>query len=140
MDQAAAPQLATLARRQPTLDTRATLAHDLRAAIPDHAARILADPDWPALATVLADAEAGGHQPASLLKEAAEQRELHTARKPARVLIARIQHTARDPAPNLRAEAALMRTANSSTAHQPAKTPPTPPHAKLPNEHQRRHR
>jgi hypothetical protein len=139
-DQAAAPHLVTLAQRQPNPDTRATLAHDLRAAVPDHAARILADPDWPALATVLADAEAGGHQPASLLKEAAEQRELHTARKPARVLIARIQHTARNPAPNPRAEAALLRTATSSTGHQRANTLPTPPHAKPPNEHQHRHR
>jgi hypothetical protein len=119
-DQAVAPHLATLARRQPNVDVRATLAHDLRAAIPEHAARILADPDWPALATVLADAEAGGHQPARVLKEAAEQRELHTARKPARVLIARIQHTTRNPAPNLRAEAARLRS--DASGNLPANT------------------
>jgi hypothetical protein len=109
-DQAATSQLAALAQRQPNPDTRATLANDVRAAIPDHATRVLADPDWPALATILADAEAGGHQPARLLKEAAEQCELHTARQPARVLLGRIQHTSRNPAPNGRAEAALLRS------------------------------
>lgn len=72
----------------------------------DHAERILADPAWPALASVLGDAEARGHQPHQLLKEAAGQRELATARKPARVLITRIQHTGRNPAPNRLAEAA----------------------------------
>jgi hypothetical protein len=116
-NQAAAPQLAALAQRQPNPDTRAALANDLRAAIPDHAARILADPDWPALATVLADAEAGGHQPARLLKEAAGQRELHTARQPARVLLGRIQHTSRNPAPNPRAEAARLRSPAAGGSH-----------------------
>ncbi len=128
-DQAATPQLAALARRQPHPDTRATLAHDVRAAVPDHAARILADPDWPALATVLADAEAAGHQPARLLKEAAEQRELHTARMPARVLIGRIQHTARNPVANPRAEAARLRSPvnGTSRAVQADAPPPAAP-------------
>ncbi|WP_329133622.1 relaxase/mobilization nuclease domain-containing protein [Streptomyces sp. NBC_01476] len=138
-DQAAAPQLAALAQRQPNSDTRATLANDVRAAVPDHAARILADPDWPALATVLADAEAGGHKPARLLKEAAKQRELHTARMPARVLLARIQHTARNPAPNPRAEAALLRSTLRSTTRQHINEP-TPPRPIPPNDHQRRYR
>jgi hypothetical protein len=70
--------------------------------------RLLTDLVWPALATVLADAEARGHQPHQLLKEAAAQRELTTARQPARVLITRIQHTGRNPAPNRRAEAARL--------------------------------
>jgi hypothetical protein len=130
-DQAAAPRLAALATRQPNPDTRATLANDLRAAIPDHATRILADPDWPALATVLADAEAGGHQPARLLKEAAEQRELHTARLPARVLLSRIQHTSRNPAPNPRAEAARLRSPATGAfrvvqGHTPQPAAPNP--------------
>lgn len=60
---------------------------------------------WPALATVLAGAEAGGHKPHHLLKEAAAQRELDTARQTARGLITRIQHTGRNPVPNRRAEA-----------------------------------
>ncbi|MFE2426586.1 relaxase/mobilization nuclease domain-containing protein [Streptomyces sp. NPDC059373] len=125
-DHAAAQQLATLAQRQPKADTRNTLANDVRAAVPDHAARILADPGWPALATVLADAEAGGHKPHQLLKEAAAQRELATARQPARVLITRIQYTSRDPAPNRRAEAARRRTTTGAWAAG-CETPPTQP-------------
>ncbi|WOI63226.1 relaxase/mobilization nuclease domain-containing protein [Streptomyces fradiae] len=109
-DRALTPVVTSLTTRRPNDQARRTLAHDVRAAVPDHADRILADPAWPALATVLADAEAGGHKPHQLLKEAAAQRELTTARQPARVLIARIQHTSRNPAPNLRAEAARRRT------------------------------
>ncbi|MFJ8944243.1 relaxase/mobilization nuclease domain-containing protein [Streptomyces sp. NPDC102395] len=109
-DHAMSPVLAELENRQPKEQARLTLTSDVRAAVPDHAARILADPSWPALATVLADAEARGHQPHQLLKEAAAQRELNTARQPARVLITRIQHTSRNPAPNRRAEASRQRT------------------------------
>ncbi|MGW1363311.1 relaxase/mobilization nuclease domain-containing protein [Streptomyces chartreusis] len=109
-DRALTPVLESLSTRQPSDQARRTLAHDVRAAIPDHADRILTDPAWPALATVLADAEAGGHQPHQLLKEAATRRELTTARQPARVLITRIRHTSRNPAPNPRAEAARRRT------------------------------
>lgn len=86
-DHAAAAQLAALAHRQPKEEVRNTLASDVRSAVPEHAARILADPNWPALATVLADAEAGGHQPRQLLTEAAARRELTTARLPAKVLL-----------------------------------------------------
>ncbi|MFE1203057.1 relaxase/mobilization nuclease domain-containing protein [Streptomyces sp. NPDC058762] len=109
-DQALAPVLDNFATRQPGEQARRPLAHDVRAAIPDHADRILTDPAWPALATVLADAEAGGHEPHQLLKEAAARRELTTARQPAQVLITRIQHTSRNPAPNPRAAAARRRS------------------------------
>ncbi|WP_239149701.1 relaxase/mobilization nuclease domain-containing protein [Streptomyces sp. SID12501] len=116
-DHALVPTLAELERRQPKQEARRTLASDVRAAVPDHAERILTDASWPALATVLADAEAGGHQPHQLLKEAAAQRELTTARQPARVLITRIKHTGRNPVPNRRAEAARRR---STTGTWPA--------------------
>ncbi|MEI5098626.1 relaxase/mobilization nuclease domain-containing protein [Streptomyces sp. PmtG] len=109
-DRALAPTLAELAARPPRDQARRVLANDVWAAVPDHAERILTDPAWPALATVLADAEARGHKPHQLLKEAAAQRELATARQPARVLITRIQHTGRKPAPNRRAEAARRRS------------------------------
>ncbi|GAA2138018.1 relaxase/mobilization nuclease domain-containing protein [Kitasatospora kazusensis] len=122
-DQAAAQQLAALTHRQPAKETTNTLAGDLRSAVPDHATRILADPNWPALATVLADAKALGHQPRQLLQEAAARRELTTARLPAKVLLGRIQHTSRNPAPNPTAEAARMR---STTARAPRATPISP--------------
>ncbi|MFD7204139.1 relaxase/mobilization nuclease domain-containing protein [Streptomyces sp. NPDC059893] len=109
-DHALVPVLDSLATRRSSDQARHTLAHDVRAAVPDHADRVLTDPAWPALATVLADAEAGGHKPHQLLKEAAAQRELASARQPARVLITRIQHTSRNPVPNRRAEAARRKT------------------------------
>lgn len=128
-DHALVPVIDSLAARQPSDQARRTLAHDVQAAVPDHADRILTDPAWPALATVLADAEAGGHKPHQLLKEAAAQRELTTARQPARVLITRIQHTSRNPAPNPRAEAArrtttmrLSATALSAGVAEPARS------------------
>ncbi|MFG2861723.1 relaxase/mobilization nuclease domain-containing protein [Streptomyces sioyaensis] len=132
-DRALTPVLTELQHRQPKEQIRRTLASDVRSAVPDHAQRILAHPAWPALATVLADAEAGGHTPHHLLKEAAAQRELDTARQPARVLITRIQHTARNPVPNRRAEAARRRTTMAADINswqvqvpQPiAATPPT---------------
>ncbi|MFI0718137.1 relaxase/mobilization nuclease domain-containing protein [Streptomyces sp. NPDC021224] len=109
-DHAVADHLTALSERQPTLEITNTLAGEVRTAIPDHADRILTDPNWPALATVLADAHAAGHQPRTLLTEAAARRELHTARLPAQVLLGRIQHTSRNPAPNPRAEAARLRS------------------------------
>ncbi len=117
-DRALTPELTDLVQRQPKEETRRTLASDVRAAIPDHAARILTDTGWPALATVLADAQARGHKPHQLLKEAAAQRELATARQPARVLITRIQHTGRNPIPNRRAVAARLRT-TTAAPHSP---------------------
>ncbi|QQC90585.1 relaxase/mobilization nuclease domain-containing protein [Streptomyces alfalfae] len=128
-DHALMPVVDNLAARKPTDQASRTLAHDVHAAVPDHADRILADPGWPALATVLADAEAGGHKPHQLLKEAAAQRELTTARQPARVLITRIQHTSRNPAPNLRAEAARRTTTMrvSVTGLKADETQPAPP-------------
>ncbi|MCF3123148.1 mobilization protein [Streptomyces arenae] len=132
-DQAMNPVLVELEHRQPKEQARLTLASYVRAAVPGHAARILADPSWPALAAVLADAEAHGHQPHQLLKESAVQRELNTARQPARVLIARIQHTGRNPVPNRRAEAARRHTTTgtfpggaTAPAVQPTVSSPAP--------------
>ncbi|MFF8491565.1 relaxase/mobilization nuclease domain-containing protein [Streptomyces albidoflavus] len=130
-DRALTPIIDSLATRHPNDQASRSLVRDVRAAIPDYADRILTDPAWPALATVLADAEAGGHTPHQLLKEAVAQRELHTARQPARVLITRIQHTSRNPVPNRRAEAARRRSTMTSSvsAHlnpQPAAAPTAP--------------
>ncbi|MER6101794.1 mobilization protein [Streptomyces sp. NPDC001832] len=136
-DHTLTPALIELEARQPRAETRLILASDVRAAVPEHADRILADPDWPALATVLADAEAGGHKPHQLLKEAAAQRELTTARQPARVLITRIQHTARNPAPNRLAEAARRRsTMTSAVPTQRARELQTPVAIMAPTEQQ----
>ncbi|MFJ1617679.1 relaxase/mobilization nuclease domain-containing protein [Streptomyces sp. NPDC088251] len=119
-DNALTPTLTELESRRPKQETCRTLADDVRAAVPEHAERILADPGWPALATVLADAEAGGHQPHQLLKEAAARRELGTAHRPARVLVTRIQNTSRHPVPNRRAEAARLRSTTASAFSVPS--------------------
>ena len=84
------PVLADLARRAPRAATASRFEQDLRAALPDHADRILADPAWPALTTTLARAETAGHNPRRLLAEVAAQRELDTAEHPAEVLNWRI--------------------------------------------------
>ncbi|MFE5258527.1 relaxase/mobilization nuclease domain-containing protein [Streptomyces coelicoflavus] len=140
-DRALAPTLAELTARPPKNQARRVLASDVRAAVPDHAERILTDPAWPALATVLADAEARGHQTHQLLKEAAAQRELTTARQPARVLITRIQHTGRNPAPNRRAAAARRRsTLAGSIRVRQTHDGQLPPTATTPTEQQRRQR
>lgn len=138
-DQAAAPQFAALVHRQPKEETRNTLAHDVRAAVPEHAERILADPNWPALATVLADAEAGGHQPHQLLAQAVERRELATARLPAKVLISRIQHTSRNPVPSRVAEAARLRSSTLAALPQRRTPEPAVPTFAVPTEN-RQHR
>ncbi|MGJ5698164.1 mobilization protein [Streptomyces sp. SID7815] len=126
-DDALSPTLTELAARPSKEETRRILANDVRAAVPEHAERIFSDPGWPALVTVLADAEAGGHKPHQLLKEAAARRELGTAHRPARVLITRIQHTSRNPAPNRRAEAARLRSTTASAFSAPS--PGTQPRA-----------
>ncbi|MEV6941149.1 relaxase/mobilization nuclease domain-containing protein [Streptomyces sp. NPDC051172] len=138
-DRALAPTLAELTARSPRDQARRVLANDVRAAVPDHAERILTDPAWTALATVLADAEARGHQPHQLLKEAAAQRELTTARQPARVLITRIQHTGRNPARNPLAEAArLQSTMAGSIPAQQTRNDQPPALTTLPPQRQHR--
>ncbi|MET9812598.1 mobilization protein [Streptomyces sp. NPDC006355] len=133
--EAAAPVLSDLAHRAP----RATIAHrfeqDLRAALPDHADRILADTAWPALTTTLARAETAGQNPRQLLAEVAARRELDTADRPAEVLNWRI--TAE---PNRRAQAARTRssTLGSSSAPLAAQSSATAVNAKP--EERRRHR
>lgn len=90
--QAAEPVLADLASRTPSPQAAVRYATVLRAAVPDHAAPILADPSWPALATTLARAESTGQDPRHVLAEISRQRELDTADHPAEVLNWRLQH------------------------------------------------
>ncbi|MBT2415847.1 mobilization protein, partial [Streptomyces sp. ISL-12] len=106
--QAAGPVLADLARRAPRAATARRFEQDLRAALPDHADRILADPTWIALTTSLAHAETVGHNPRRLLIEVSAQRELDSAERPAEVLNWRI--TAQ---PNRRTQAARSRSTTS---------------------------
>ncbi|MFE4664580.1 relaxase/mobilization nuclease domain-containing protein [Streptomyces sp. NPDC056716] len=84
----------------------------VRAAVPELAERVLAEAGWPALAATLADAQAAGHDPATLLAHAAARRELDTADSVTDVLVWRLRRTAGLPA--------------DATAQPPAGTPATP--------------
>ncbi|NEA55346.1 relaxase/mobilization nuclease domain-containing protein [Streptomyces sp. SID13666] len=70
----------------------------LRAAVPELAERILAEPGWYALAATIAEAEAASHDPATLLAEAVQRRELGTADSVSEVLVWRIRRLADLPA------------------------------------------
>ncbi|MEV6141194.1 mobilization protein [Streptomyces sp. NPDC051992] len=103
--QAATLVLVDLTRRAPRAEPTRRFEQDVRAAIPDHADRIMADPSWPALTTTLARAETEGHNARRLLAEMGSQRELSSAERPAEVLNWRI--TAQ---PNRRTQAAHSRS------------------------------
>lgn len=66
----------------------------VRAALPDLADTVLAEPGWDALAATLADAERAGHNPRALLAEAVADRELDTADSVSDVLVWRLRRTA----------------------------------------------
>ncbi|MFD7323909.1 relaxase/mobilization nuclease domain-containing protein [Streptomyces sp. NPDC059875] len=97
---AAAQPLGVLYQRGRRLNQplRRRQAAALREALPELAEQILAEPGWYALAATLADAEAAGHNPAALLADAAERRELDTAESVSDVLVWRLRRTAELPA------------------------------------------
>ncbi|WP_089100626.1 relaxase/mobilization nuclease domain-containing protein [Streptomyces hyaluromycini] len=70
----------------------------VRAALPDLADTVLAEPGWDALAATLADAAQAGHNPQVLLAEAASRRELGTAESISDVLVWRLRRMAGLPA------------------------------------------
>ncbi|QIB42806.1 mobilization protein [Streptomyces aureoverticillatus] len=118
--QVAEPVLADLAQRSPTLQTKHRFARHLQAVVPEHAERILNDPAWDALATVLAEAEGAGHNAATVLDQALGQRTLDNTRSPARTLTWRIRRLGERRAPSPRAQAA--------NAHSTAQRPGTSAH------------
>ncbi|MEU8621867.1 mobilization protein [Streptomyces sp. NPDC048623] len=131
--QAATPVLADLARRAPRATTARRYEQDVRAALPDHADRILADPTWTALTTTLAHAQTAGHNPRRLLAEVGAQRELDGAEHPAEVLNWHI--TAQ---PNRRTQAARSRsTVNGTSSMSATPHPPATPAATRPEERSR---
>ncbi|MEV4452878.1 relaxase/mobilization nuclease domain-containing protein [Streptomyces mirabilis] len=70
----------------------------LREALPTLAKQILAEPGWYALAATIVEAEAAGHDPAALLSDAVERRELDTADSVSDVLVWRMRRMADLPA------------------------------------------
>ena len=107
----------------PTPEITNTSAGAVRSAIPDNADRILTDPNWPALATVLADAHAAGHPlpRISSPKPPARRKGSPSARPcPPKVLLGRIDTPAATPHPTPAPKPARLR---SHAARQP---PPQP--------------
>ncbi|MGI5457586.1 relaxase/mobilization nuclease domain-containing protein [Streptomyces sp. CA-249302] len=93
----------------------------LRRAVPELAEQVLAEPGWYALAATLADVERAGHDPAALLAEAAERRELDTADSISDVLVWRLRRMADLPAD---ASTSPEHTSSAPTATRgPAKRP-----------------
>ncbi|MEU9281469.1 relaxase/mobilization nuclease domain-containing protein [Streptomyces sp. NPDC048341] len=97
---ASAQPLGVLYRRgrrlsRPMLQRQAVL---LRETLPELAEQILAEPGWYALAATIAEAEAAGHDPVTLLSDVAERRELGTADSVSDVLVWRMRRTAGLPA------------------------------------------
>ncbi|OKJ74233.1 relaxase/mobilization nuclease domain-containing protein [Streptomyces sp. CB02460] len=134
--QAAIPALTDLARRAPRATTAHRYEQDVRATLPNHADRVLTDPNWTALTTTLAHAETAGHNPRRLLAQVAAQRELDSAEHPAEVLTWSI--TAQ---PNRRTQAARSRSTTIGTSNVSATPPfPTTPAAGRREEQSRRHR
>ncbi|MFE5879609.1 relaxase family protein [Streptomyces hydrogenans] len=70
----------------------------VRAAMPELADQVLAEPGWPSLAATLADAEVAGHTSADLLADVAGRRELSTAESISNVLVWRVRRMANLPA------------------------------------------
>ncbi|MFC8717048.1 relaxase/mobilization nuclease domain-containing protein [Kitasatospora sp. NPDC057198] len=108
----------------------------VRRALPvDQAALVLAGEDWAVLAATLAEAEQAGHDPATLLADAAGRRELASADSPAAVLTWRIRRDARlpAPAPRGRTAAAASRTTSRATTSPTAAAVPAPPGPSLPD-------
>ncbi|MEV6378792.1 mobilization protein [Streptomyces sp. NPDC051773] len=122
--QVTGPVLAGLASRAPSPQTQRRYVHHLQQAVPEQAERILADPAWGALAAVLAEAEAAGHNPTALLDRALDQRRtLDDAHSPARALTWRIRRLGERHAPGPRAQAA---NAGHAAAHPTAPRPQEP--------------
>ncbi|GHA38888.1 mobilization protein [Streptomyces tauricus] len=97
---AAAEPMAVLGRRGRRLPplTRQRQADLLHQVLPDLAERIQTEGSWPALAATLDDTRKAGHDPATLLADAARRRELNTADSISDVLIWRLRRSARLPA------------------------------------------
>ncbi|MGY1437042.1 relaxase family protein [Streptomyces reniochalinae] len=116
----AGPVLDSLAHRTPTQQVKRRYAQHVQQAVPEHVERILDDPAWDALTTVLAQAEKAGHNAATVLDQALGQRTLDDAHSPARALTWRIRRLGERHVPSPLAQAAKART--TVPTRQPARS------------------
>ncbi|WP_438293322.1 hypothetical protein [Streptomyces sp. HUAS TT7] len=131
-EQTATAPLIVLAQRRPPQQVVERHILLIRQTVHDHAEQVLKDPAFDALTAVLADAEKAGHDPKQLLQQAADQRALADARRPAQVLTWRIERLGQRHAPGPQAATARSTTQRPAAA-APASTPtpaPQPPPAR----------
>ncbi|MFE4538262.1 relaxase/mobilization nuclease domain-containing protein [Streptomyces scopuliridis] len=117
-DQIAPNSLAAVARHRPTDGTVHRYARTLHEVLPSYAERIIAETAWPALTAALATAEAAGHDPATVLHQAAQQRPMDDAKSASEVLVWRIQRLGERHVPGPGARAAQARSPHTQTAPQ----------------------
>ncbi|MBT3165618.1 mobilization protein [Streptomyces sp. Vc74B-19] len=136
-DEAAGAPLTALIQHRPSQQAVNRYMRHIRRALPEHAEQVLSDPAVDALTAALAEAEALGHDPERLLKQAVDQRALNDARSPARTLTWRTQRLIARPAPSDRAEqdrstvqAERSPRPNPSGHEASAVAPPRPPQAR----------
>ncbi|MEU7092597.1 mobilization protein [Kitasatospora aureofaciens] len=138
--QAAAQPLANLSHRTPDTHTLTRYQHTVQTVLPDHATRIATAPAWPALATVLADAEQAGHDNAEILGQAAQSHNLTDANSPAQTLVWSVRARTRKATAGDRTTAARTKTATErTTATTLAATPTAPATDRVAHDPTRRH-
>ncbi|MER6843478.1 relaxase/mobilization nuclease domain-containing protein [Streptomyces platensis] len=113
-------------RRLPA-PVRNRYADTVAATLPDQADDVLREPGWDALAATLDQAERVGHDPAALLKEASEWRELDTADNVTDVLVWRLRRLGKLPATVPPPRARDGRKAPPTEARAVRPTPSAPP-------------
>ncbi|MCX5501094.1 relaxase/mobilization nuclease domain-containing protein [Streptomyces sp. NBC_00053] len=125
-EEAAAEPLAVLAQRRPPRQSVERYVRCVHQCVPEYAKQVVDDPAFDALTAALAEAEASGHAPEQLLRQAANQRALNDARSPARALVWRTQRLSARPAPSARAHTAMARSSaqrSNVSAHATAAVP-----------------
>ncbi|MCZ4509774.1 mobilization protein [Streptomyces sp. ActVer] len=130
--QIAPASLAELARHSPSDNTVHRYALTLHEVLPHHAEQILTENAWPALTATLAAAEAAGHNPATVLQQAAQHRPLDNAKSVSEVLVWRVQRLGDRHVSSSRRWGALDRAPRVSsnariTAATPSTSTPRPP-------------
>ncbi|WP_435244402.1 relaxase/mobilization nuclease domain-containing protein [Streptomyces sioyaensis] len=106
--------------------TRRRHAESVAATLPNQADHIRREPGWDALAATLDQAESAGHDPAALLKEAIEWRELDTADNVTDVLVWRLRRLGKLPAAVTPPHAREARTTPPAADRSPQPTPSVP--------------
>ncbi|MGY5047056.1 hypothetical protein ACWDE0_15645 [Streptomyces sp. 900105755] len=107
--------------RQIIRPVRDWYALQVHVALPDLADSVIAEPGWPALVATMAQTEQAGHDPRTLLAEAADLRELDSASSVSDVLTWRLRRMA-----DLPADATHPRHGQSSSYTSTAQTPRQP--------------